>query len=63
MNRDIPEIRINPPEYPEEESARYPRCACCEKEIRSKYYYDIGDILCTACMNENYRYETERYSY
>lgn len=57
--RDIPDIDLTPPDYPEGD--RYPTCDCCYKKIKSRFYFDIGEKLCRECLFENYRFETELY--
>lgn len=41
-------------------SADYPSCDICKKTITDKHLYRIdGELVCTECLNEHYREETE----
>jgi formylmethanofuran dehydrogenase subunit E len=44
----------------EREASVYPVCTCCGETIFDDFLYTIdGEILCTDCLNDQYRHYTE----
>ena len=40
-----------------------PVCDYCGEPVQDEYYYQINDeVICTKCMNEQFRKETEDYA-